>query len=286
MDAQCGGLPSPVLCLPDGTHRFFPLPIPYVHSDLHYSSLCLLDGFTAWDFIKDVAPNYKQHQTCHLDPDLIKAYLPGRHQKWQPAFGQVAQAQTHLENNGIGPGDLFLFFGWFQFAEIRNGKFSYRRTADYPAGFHAIYGWLQVDEIYKPNGDAIPDWLHCHPHVQQQKHGVFKKLNNTIYTASKFFYSAEAPFSKPGAGWFRFSENLILTKKGQPARTVWKLPETLHPDNGISLSYHSAKSWLREPGATILRSASQSQEFIVTEDRNGAAAAWALDAVQSRAAID
>lgn len=280
MDAQCGGLPSPVLLLPNGAQQLFPLPIPYVHSDLHYSGLHLFDQFTAWDFIKDVAPRYRQLQTCHLDPDLYKNYVV-RREDWKPAFGQVAQAQTHLENNGIGAGDLFLFFGWFQFAEFRNGTFRYQKTSDYPAGFHAIYGYLQVHEIYKPNVDEIPDWLRYHPHLQQQAHGVFKKLNNTIYTATDTLQITGVAPDKKGADWLGFNEDLILTKQGSANRTVWSLPSTLHPDNGTALSYHAEKCWLRSEAETVLRSASQGQEFIFIEDRNDAAQAWAAGLIQA-----
>lgn len=284
MDAQCGGLPSPVLTLPDGAQRFFPLPIPYAHSDLQYAQLRLFDDYSAWDFIRDVAPAYKQLQTCHLDPDLRKDYVSERAEHWKPAFGQVAAAQTHLQNGGVGPGDLFLFFGWFQFAVRKNGKFAYSRTPDFPAGFHAIYGYLQIGEIYKPTVEDVPAWLRYHPHVAQKEHGVFKKLSNTIYTATENLNGGVAAGTKSGAGWFDFDERLILTKRGSANRTVWALPRALHPDNGVALSYHAEKSWSRSEEETRLRSASQGQEFIFTTDAAGAAQQWAINLLNGSAA--
>ena len=52
----------------------------------------------------------------HLDPDIDRSAdnrLPG----WRPALGQTGAAQTHLEGQGVGPGDVFLFFGWFREVE-------------------------------------------------------------------------------------------------------------------------------------------------------------------------
>jgi len=35
-----------------------------------------------------------------------------------PIFGQINAAQSHLENNNVKEGDLFLFFGWFRKQDI------------------------------------------------------------------------------------------------------------------------------------------------------------------------
>ena len=48
---------------------------------------------------------------CHEDP----VFFNGR---W--AFGQVGPAQSHLERNGVGDGDVFLFFGSFAFRDGRD----------------------------------------------------------------------------------------------------------------------------------------------------------------------
>ena len=36
---------------------------------------------------------------------------------WQPLFGQDSAAETHLRNQGVGTGDIFLFFGLFRRVE-------------------------------------------------------------------------------------------------------------------------------------------------------------------------
>src|SRR6185312_3341283 len=52
---------------------------------------------------------------CHLDPDIdILAFRHGRPEGWRGALGQIGKSQGHLEKSGVGPGDLFLFWGLFQ----------------------------------------------------------------------------------------------------------------------------------------------------------------------------
>ena len=62
------------------------------------------------------------------------------------AFGQTSAAQSHLKNNGVGEGDVFLFFGLF--AEVGTGD-----------PHHRIFGYLKVDNVQqigsKPRGDEV-----------------------------------------------------------------------------------------------------------------------------------
>src|SRR2546421_253160 len=50
---------------------------------------------------------------AHLDPDLVEHVVP-RLEGWRAMFGQVGASQTHLDNNGVDVGDVFLFFGLFR----------------------------------------------------------------------------------------------------------------------------------------------------------------------------
>lgn len=62
-----------------------------------------------------------QQENAHLDPDLDPDRFPPRQPGWRRNFGQQGNAQTHLERCGVGKDDLFLFFGWFKQAELRDG---------------------------------------------------------------------------------------------------------------------------------------------------------------------
>ena len=104
MDSVAGGMPSPVL---DG--RLLPLPIPAgrwpASHAATYGEVGLGDVVEALSRGRLTAD-----APCHLDHDIDRARLP-RAPGWRGAFGQCAAAQGHLERCGVGPGDLFLFFG-------------------------------------------------------------------------------------------------------------------------------------------------------------------------------
>ncbi len=48
-------------------------------------------------------------------------------------------AQAVLEREGVGPGDLFLFFGWFRRVEVCGGVFRFVKGAP---DVHVLWGWL------------------------------------------------------------------------------------------------------------------------------------------------
>jgi len=107
-DSSVGGVASPIF--PDG--RLLSLPIPLASAPIRYGDIAW-DGTSLAPVVEALTRGrVRGGDPAHLDPDLNAAALP-RLQSWGPAFGQVAAAQTHLAAQGVGPGDLFLFFGWF-----------------------------------------------------------------------------------------------------------------------------------------------------------------------------
>ena len=264
MDSQYGGIPSPIIKSENGDWKFYSLPIPTENSDIKYDDLYHFDDIRVSNFINDVAPKSRRYEFCHLDPDIRKSSLKERPVGWKRNFGQVKSAQSHLENNQIGIGDVFLFFGWFKKAEYLNGKFQYIKDKDYPNGFHAIYSYLQINDIIKPNIENSPKWLDYHPHVKFKNESEFNNVNNTIYVATELF-NYPKNFKKNGSISFVFSEDLILTKKGQPNRTLWELPIEFHPNNGVVLSYNPTHRWAIENNQAILKSASKGQEFVFND---------------------
>ncbi|MEI6138555.1 MAG: hypothetical protein WCP85_04800 [Mariniphaga sp.] len=273
-DSEYGGKPSPIIKSKDGSWRYYSLPIPsmksnktesgLIPSDIKYSDVKLFDDFKVSDFLKDVLPKRTDLNFCHLDPDIRESSLPNRPFEWKRNFGQVKAAQSHLENNKIGIGDVFLFFGWFQFAEYQNGKFNFIKSSDYPNGFHANYSYLQINEVFKPNIEKVPSWLDYHPHVKFKNEPEFNNPNNTIYVAKELF-DCQDQLNKKGSILFTFNENLILTKKGQNNRTLWELPINFHPDKGVRLSYNPTHKWTASEGRCFLKSAFKGQEFVFND---------------------
>lgn len=265
-DAQYGRVPSPVL--EDGT--MVPLPIPSQF------------GRPLADLQTPVGPMHQlvadltagalgPGATVHLDPDLQSACvarLPG----WRGSLGQVAAAQGHLTRQGVGPGDLFLFFGWFRRAERHAGKWRYVPGSP---SVHALFGWLQVDQILDASVPDLVDrhpWLVDHPHV---RHAA------TIGRPNRIYLSRERSFvgAGPGSGVFeRWDDRLQLTSPGR-SRSVWRVPAWMGPAEGQThMSYHHDPGrWKQDDDAMTLRTVGKGQEFVVTTTATGALRQWLED---------
>lgn len=236
-DSGYGGMPSPIL--PDGT--MLSMPIPSEGDLVHYCDLCH-NGLSYQDIISQLKPNSKiLYKECHLDPDIRKDIVV-RKDGWKPAFGQVGAAQSHLSNQGVSNGDIFLFFGWFRHTTIKNGKLSFIGPS---SGFHAIYGYMQIGNIIKCAED-VPQWLMSHPHACDKRW----QKNNAIYIASD---NLSLNPELPGAGCFNYSEVLKLTMGGR-SRSIWSLPTFF---KNIPISYNR-NAWRED----AFHSAAKGQEFV------------------------
>ena len=121
----------------------------------------------------------------HLDPDLnFDAYRYRKDranwQQWRGMLGQAGTAQSHLNRQDVGSGDVFLFFGLYRrVAETAQGWRFVRGSPD----LHVLWGWLQVDQKYRVadiRSNELP-WARHHPHLSSN----YRDKNNTVYTASK-----------------------------------------------------------------------------------------------------
>lgn len=263
-DSAYGGFPSPIL--PDG--EMISLPIPS-RDFLRYSDLKIKNGLTYCELMQQLRPTIKtndewhrinEETRCHLDPDIYKNVID-RKQDWKPCFGQIDSAQSHLENQGVGENDLFLFFGWFRKTNIRNGKLEFDPREK---GKHAIFGYFQIGEIVKVNREfKVPDWMSYHPHASECRRS---NDSNTIYIARP-----ELSWNKllPGAGRFEFREDLVLTKQGL-SRSKWCLPDCFID---AEISFHNRASW--KDG--YFQSAAIGQEFVVKD--NEKVEVWAKNLV-------
>lgn len=254
-DSGYGGVPSPIL--PDG--RIVPLPIPSRSrtrvGDVHTEAGPLAPIVEAL-----TRGRIRARTPIHLDPDLAphaRPRLPG----WRPAFGQTGAAQSHLERHGVGPGDLFLFFGWFREAEERDGALAWRPGP----GFHMIFGWLEVGEVLRVGRDSASflaryPFLAGHPHLEPRWDD-----RNTVYLASHRLCFGDAAGLLPGGGLFpRFDPRLVLTAPGQRCRSLWRLPGAFHPDGRRPLSYHGDPGrWQKNGVETLLRAVPRGQEFVL-----------------------
>jgi hypothetical protein len=253
-DSSCGGCASPIF--EDGS--FLSLPIPYRSSGASYSDI-LFNGAPIDKLVSDLTRGrVGSTAPAHLDPDLRPDALP-RDEGWRPLFGQTDAAQRHLERHNVGPGDVFLFFGWFREVRLRGGRYSYVPRAP---NLHVIFGWLEVGEVWRPRGEAgpkFPAWAARHPHLKANLGSC-----NTVYAGSA------------GGAFEHAAENLILTAPGTTRRTEWRLPSWFLPDGRASvLSYHSKPTrWTEGSSYCSLVSAGRGQEFVLDADHYPEARSW------------
>lgn len=269
-DSQNGGVPSPIF--PDGTA--FSLPIPYSHSPTRFRGVRCRGGSLGPLVECLTRGRVRGDGRCHLDPDLDPAAL-ARPSGWRPAFGQVASAQGHLARQGVGRGDLFLFFGWFRRVEpAADGGWRY--VAGSP-DVHRLFGWLQVAEVVAVGNDfagarAARPWLSAHPHL----HGPGWP-DNTIYVSTRTLTIDGAELAVRGGGVFLNADGrLTLTAPKATSRSHWKLPGWFLPADGRPLLSHHRKEsrWRRDGPWVHVDTVARGQEFVCGIDGIPEAAAW------------
>ena len=175
------------------------------------------------------------------------------------AFGQAGAAESHLQNQSVKEGDVFVFYGWFR--QIEQAAGIYRYVKDAP-DLHLIFGWLQIERrISVDNRQEIPSWALDHPHCKRTK---YSKIDS-IYISSDKMELRGAVNNKPGAGVFqRFDPALCLTAPGM-LRSTWRLPRWFYPgEEKPALSYHKSFSrWQLGEDCVLLNSVGRGQEFVL-----------------------
>ncbi len=222
-DSATGGGPSPIVA-----GQPVSLPIPSGgFSQTTYSDLGLSDHAH-----KASRGKFGEASLCHHDPMFCDDGMC--------LFGQVGAAQTHLENQGIAIGDVFLFFGLF------------REEGDQP--HHRIFGYLRVAEMIALRDCSAERRAELvarkHPHALGM-HGT----NDVIYAGE-------------GQLATRASDALRLTvAEGPPS--VWNRPAWLKHGG---LSYHDRKDrWL---SGGRLQSVARGQEFVADVGQRSAPCKW------------
>jgi len=241
-DSTAGGYPSPII-----DNKIISLPIPDEKDSIKYSDLIFTKNKSYFDLMKELGiKNINKDTKCHLDPDLEASTIKCRGKDWRPLLGQIEASQSHLENQGVSVGDLFLFFGWFRKTRI-NAK---NQLEYFGPDFHMIFGYLRIGEIIKTkNNKNIEKWLNYHSHIKRTE--WLNKKTNTLYIASN-----KKQFEGINEGKIlKFNNNLILTKNGHP-RSHWSLPDFFRE---TKISYHP-NAWREE----YFQSAGRGQEFVIT----------------------
>jgi len=268
-DSATGGFPSPIY--PDG--RMCYLPIPSLNDRIRYGAL-KWHGASYGPIVKSLTQGrLTGRDTVHLDPDIDEGTFcrkPG----WRGIFGQAGPAAAHLDAEGVGRGDIFLYFGWYRQVDIIDGRPVYCAGAP---DLHVIFGWLQVGSVRKVD-QIVPDeiqWARYHPHLARKS-----EPTNTVYIARRKLSVSGLPNGKAGYGHLgRIRPNLILTAPDSSKRSLWRLPEWFHPAGRSSaLTYHAdSRRWRKGRNCVFLRSVGRGQEFVLDTEDYPEARAWVQD---------
>ena len=211
-DTSAGGGPSPIV---DGRPISLPIPASSQLSRTTYRDLGLADHAALAS-----RGTLGAGDLCHHDP----MFLPDR----RAMLGQCGPAQTHLERQGVGVGDTFIFFGLF------------RAEGERP--HHRIFGYLQVEEVL-PLADVRGERL-AELAVLGMPHAIGLHAKNDTLYAGRGCVARHA------------SAALRLTvPEGPPS--LWQVPPWL---SETGLSYHHRPDRWREGGR--LQSVARGQEFV------------------------
>lgn len=162
------------------------------------------------------------------------------------ALGQYGAAQTHLEKQGVGEGDLFLFFGLF--------------CEEGGTPHHRFFGYLYVGEIVRlaQCNEETRKWFasYLHPHAL------------TMHGSNDVIWFGRGADNAPA------HDRLRLTVPEGPA-SLWRVPEWLRE---TGLSYHDrADRWLPDGR---LQSVARGQEFVADVGEREDARAWVGEIVR------
>ena len=279
-DSGSGGCPSPIF--PDGT--MFSLPIPSgdaeAFEDLQHGDIDIANVVTGI-----TNSRMRRRDQVHLDPDLnFNAYRYRKDraawQQWRGMLGQAGIAQSHLNNQGVATGDVFLFFGLYHRVEQTAHGWRFERGAP---DLHVLWGWLQVDQKYRVANIGPNDlpWARHHPHI----FGDYREDRNTVYAASAKLDLCDDDQSEI-AGWGvfpRLVQRLVLTDPNGTGVSSWRLPRWFFPDgNKPPLTYQpDPKRWRRGASHAYLQSVGRGQEFVLDLAHYPEAVEWLSDLVAS-----
>jgi len=228
VDSQAGKLFSAII-----NERLVSIPIPAGEGDkskTRYRDLTI-DGVSLGRLVEELSiRRNKKDRRCadellHFDPDLRRESLK-RKPGWRPLLGLGSKEAQRIAQNGVGKGDLFLFFGPLRAVQKDwAGRYRYAGPKQ-----HLIHGWLQISGVLKARPSrrtTVPEWMRYHPHFLND----FGE-QNTVYVATQRLSLPGLRLRLPGGGSFeRRDLKLCLTAPGG-SMSYWRLPFTVRPHDG------------------------------------------------------
>ncbi len=259
-DKGAGGCPSPYI-VEEG--RLFSLPIPDQRNYFSYKDLRFSDELSCYGLMEQLGISAKNGK-AHTDPDIRRDLFYAPNENWRPLFGQQGNSQKHLRKQGVGEGDLFLFFGLFQDVRRVDGKYRFVPGTQK----QIIWGYMQVGAppaLVEGNPEGLP-----HPHFYSWADYAPEKVNTVYRAADSLSFAPELP----GYGTFGFDESLVLSKTSGDSPKIydeWELPAHFFRHR-MSYNFRDSR-WRLSGEKCVVAAARRGQEFVVQDDPE--AEAWA-----------
>src|ERR1700722_2435710 len=182
-DTSTGKRASPIF--PDGTMVSLPIPASpsdgatLTYGDLFYHTRNGRES--VGELLEQLKATISPSDPVHLDPDLSVNSRP-RKEGWRPLFGQHHSSEAHLQNQGVGTGDVFLFFGMFRKVIRSGGRWRYVPGSK---KMHVLFGWLQIEErVPASDWPSGKPWALDHPHLQDCFIKT-KDRHNVVYVSTE-----------------------------------------------------------------------------------------------------
>jgi hypothetical protein len=255
-DGTAGGCPSPIF--PDGTMFSIPIPENQQHKvRTRFEDLGVQGGVRLPQRLRTSSQReIALTGPVHLDPDIrpgLRSNLALRKCADTLLYGQDNASQTHLANEGVSTGDLFLFFGLFRDAALDDTDAAFVRSAK-PK--HVLWGWLQIGQMHPLQERDVPEglkWAGHHPHLDYRN-----RANNYIYVgAPKLSFISHVN----GAGIFeKYDDALCLTSRGEDRCSFWTLPAFF---GSAGMTFHDFSKWTRQGDKICGQSVGRGQEFVM-----------------------
>jgi len=246
-DTGSGGCPSPIL---EGIPVSLPIPSGPAEPSRYRDLVHPFAGPMGPIVEAATGGRIPARRWAHADPVLPGAPGPA-------ALGQQGAAQSHLDNQGVDVGDVFVFFGLFRApaGALVPGHPDLRPH-------HRIFGSLRIEqklvlgETPDPADPRVTIWAR-HPHVARGS----ETANNTLWIGT-------------GRSAARADPGLRLTRTGAAGPSGWQIPPWL---TETGLSYHGrADRWSQDGAAHHLAAVARGQEFVadIGDDAGHPAHAW------------
>ncbi len=222
LDSGCSNWP---IFLKNNTKEMPFIPIPEMNGMHTYGVLNVASCEKLYFHKSHNAILVDENVTCHLDPQLEDYFGYGRN--FRATFGQSGRAQSHLNNCGVGVGDLFLFYGWYYNENTKKDEniiFGYMKIGiilgfDLNGNVFEITKQNQVEKIGNINKkDFVQEYENKYKFLTNQPHWVRLKDDFKTNYKNDVIYIAE----NGGFGIFNYKESLILTDKEEKnCKTEW-----------------------------------------------------------------